>query len=130
MSNRYYTENPKGMFCRQKASANRRGIDWQLSYEDWKAIWDESGKLDQRGRGANKFCLARKFDEGPYSVDNVYITENSKNSLLSYKRNIKEINNPTKSVVSEYPDNYPWHHDLGWKHPTPLPAYGSGVYSD
>lgn len=125
-----YEKTGKGMFVRQRANARRRKVEWSLTYDEWQQIWNDSGKFDKRGTGAGTYCMARKFDEGAYSVENVEIVPNSQNSKLSYKRTLKQYNNPEKAIKSEYPDNYPWHNDLGWKHPTPLPAYSSGVYSD
>ena len=57
----------------QKSNARTRGISFMLTFEQWMAIWTESGKLDQRGRGAQKFCMCRNNDVGPYEIGNVFI---------------------------------------------------------
>jgi len=57
----------------QKSNARTRGIPFMLTFEQWMAIWIESGKLDQRGRGAQKFCMCRNNDVGPYEIGNVFI---------------------------------------------------------
>lgn len=57
----------------QEQNALARGILFFLSFEQWLSIWTESGKLDQRGRGADKFCMCRNGDIGPYEVGNVFI---------------------------------------------------------
>lgn len=57
----------------QERNALARGIPFLLSFEQWLSIWTESGKLDQRGRGADKFCMCRFGDYGPYEVGNVFI---------------------------------------------------------
>ena len=62
-----------GRYKMQEQNALARGIQFLLSFEQWLAIWTESGKLDQRGRGAEKFCMCRHGDIGPYEVDNVFI---------------------------------------------------------
>jgi hypothetical protein len=56
-----------------KSNARTRKIPFLLTFEQWLAIWTESGKLDQRGRGADKFCMCRNGDVGPYEVGNVFI---------------------------------------------------------
>lgn len=61
-------------FANQRNSARNRGIDWRLTFFEWMNIWIASGKWDQRGQGKGKYCMARKMDTGPYSVENVYIT--------------------------------------------------------
>ena len=40
----------------QKSGARVRGIEFRLSYEQWLAIWTESGHLDERGRGPAKYA--------------------------------------------------------------------------
>jgi hypothetical protein len=61
------------MYKAQKSNARTRGISFMLTFEQWMAIWTESGKLEQRGRGAEKFCMCRIGDVGPYEVENVFI---------------------------------------------------------
>jgi hypothetical protein len=63
----------------QRHSALRRGVGWEMNLIQWLLIWEESGKLEQRGRRGHKYVMARKGDEGPYATDNVYITTFSGN---------------------------------------------------
>jgi hypothetical protein len=60
-------------FNQQKSNAKRRGIDWQLTFEEWRKIWADSGKLELRGRNSGQYCMSRPGDQGPYAVDNVRI---------------------------------------------------------
>lgn len=57
----------------QKSNAATRGIPFLMEFEQWKQIWLDSGKWEQRGRGANKYCMCRLGDIGPYEVGNVFI---------------------------------------------------------
>ena len=69
---------------RSRLDANKQPIEWQLTFEQWYEIWLASGVYDQRGRGKGKYCMSRKNDIGPYSVDNVEIklhTENQKEGV-------------------------------------------------
>lgn len=72
-----YTATEQAKFLKaykmQKSNARTRKIPFLLTFEQWLAIWIESGKLDQRGRGADKFCMCRNGDVGPYEVGNVFI---------------------------------------------------------
>jgi hypothetical protein len=63
----------------QKGMAKTRGIRWNLTFEEWCDIWFASGKWAERGKGGNQYCMARKHDEGSYSVDNVVIITNREN---------------------------------------------------
>jgi hypothetical protein len=60
-------------YTQHKSNATQRCIPFLLTLEEWTLIWLESGKWEQRGRGADKFCMCRKGDIGPYEVGNVFI---------------------------------------------------------
>jgi hypothetical protein len=53
--------------------AKKRGIRFELTFDQWLKIWQDSGHLGQRGKNRNQYCMARFGDQGPYSVDNVEI---------------------------------------------------------
>lgn len=79
------TLQPKTIFARQKSMAKVRGIEWQLTFEEWWNIWEQSGKYEQRGRGAGKYCMSRKGDVGPYAVNNVMIKTIDDNNREAHK---------------------------------------------
>lgn len=58
----------------QRNAAMYRQIPWEMTFEQWLSVWRESGKWEQRGKGRGGYCMARRGDTGPYSVENVYIT--------------------------------------------------------
>lgn len=64
----------------QKSRALNRGIDFELSFEDWLTLWTESGKLDSRGRGVGKFCMGRIDSNRGYTLSNSIIEPFCKNS--------------------------------------------------
>lgn len=66
-------------FWSQRKNAARRGIAWELTYDQWMAIWQSSGKLELRGRTKGGFVMARFGDVGPYAVGNVKICPNREN---------------------------------------------------
>ena len=67
------------LYTQHKSNAKRRGIDFLLTLDEWKSIWLESGKFDQRGKGAEKYCMCRIGDVGAYEVGNVFIELGKKN---------------------------------------------------
>ncbi len=83
-----YQKTAKGRWSRQKANARARGISWELTFEEWLEIWNTSGKWEERGNKADNYCMARKFDIGPYSKDNVEIIKGKRNSQESYQRSL------------------------------------------
>lgn len=92
----------------QRSSAKARGIPWELTLYEWLTIWRDSGKLEQRGKGKNKYCMTRVGDIGPYKADNVVIktnSENAKEGIGSRPRGVKQ--NP--GVFMAYPGrSNPW----------------------
>lgn len=61
-------------------AVNRRSLDWQLSYDEWLKIWQDSGHLHERGKGIGCYNMCRVNDIGPYSVDNVFIGKHEDNA--------------------------------------------------
>src|SRR6516225_6521047 len=57
----------------QRFKALQRDIPWLFSFEEWCAIWLESGKWEQRGRHKGQYVMARHGDVGPYHRDNIRI---------------------------------------------------------
>ena len=78
---------PRGQFSIQKRKAKQRKIEWLLSFDEWWEIWQGSGKWEERGDSRGKYCMSRHGDQGPYSVENVYINQFELNTKESYERN-------------------------------------------
>ncbi len=57
-------------FISQKSQAERRGIEWGLTFEQWLEWW--GADLAQRGCRAHELSMQRFKDEGPYALGNVY----------------------------------------------------------
>jgi hypothetical protein len=77
---KHYIQTAKGKYSIQKRKAKRRGIAWELSFEEWWTIWEASGKWSERGWGKDKYVMCRYGDIGAYSIDNVFIDTNSNNT--------------------------------------------------
>jgi hypothetical protein len=66
-------------FRSQKSSAKIRGIPFELTFEEWLQIWQDSDHLHERGRKKGQYCMARFGDIGPYAVWNVKIILHGEN---------------------------------------------------
>lgn len=70
---------PKRAFQQHRSNAQARGISFEMTFDEWWAIWKDY--FHMRGRGTNALCMARENDTGPYAVGNVYLTTNLGNAL-------------------------------------------------
>lgn len=84
--NREYRQTPKGRYVEQKTQAKSRGIPWEISFEDWWTIWQESGHWEHRGSG--KYMMCRTGDSGPYSIENVRIDSATGNIRERFSVNV------------------------------------------
>ena len=75
----------KARYTQQRCAARKRNIEWLFTFELWWKMWNESGHWLQRGRKKGQYCMARKGDIGPYSVDNVDIVVVSINASEASK---------------------------------------------
>lgn len=92
----------------QKKSAAMRGIKFNLTFAQWFAVWQASGKLHLRGRGKGKYVMSRMSDDGGYELGNVHIqlaTENSKEAVAKWRGKTK----PNRGVFCLYPGR-----ELAW----------------
>ena len=83
----------KQHYWSQIGSSNKRGVKFDLTYEQWLEIWESSGFAHLRGRGKGKYCMARHNDIGPYAVGNVSIMPISQNASDAHKGKPKPYTN-------------------------------------
>jgi DNA-binding CsgD family transcriptional regulator len=78
------SRSPAKAYTMQRKSAAERGIGWGFDLPSWWAVWQQSGRWGQRGRGKSGYCMSRIGDDGAYKPGNVQIITISKNSSESY----------------------------------------------
>ena len=66
-----YKERHK--YACHKSKAKARGIEFNLTYEEWWSIWQKSGQWENRGCKRGQYVMSRYNDVGPYAVGNVFI---------------------------------------------------------
>jgi len=74
-----YKQTPRGKYTQHKMNAAARGITFLLTFAEWWAIWEKSGKWEQRGHKLDDYVMMRIGDTGPYKVGNVFIEKFRRN---------------------------------------------------
>lgn len=118
-----YTATEQAKFLKayrmQKSNSRTRKVPFLLSFEQWLTIWTESEKLNQRGRGAKKFCMCRHGDVGPYELGNVFIGTGGENVRAGNLG--KEMTQEVRDKISKSNAGQPHPWSVGSKNPMHRP---------
>ena len=82
--------NERHKYACHKSKAKSRGIEFNLTFEEWWDIWQQSGKWEQRGCRKGQYVMSRKNDVGPYAIGNVFIQlqeDNRREAMLGKPAN-------------------------------------------
>lgn len=93
--------NYKQDYMTHKRNAKKRNIDFFLTFDEWLAIWSQSGKLELRGPKKGQYCMARIGDIGPYAIGNVYIELSDVNCKLPHNGIAKSKEQKTKMSLAQ-----------------------------
>jgi hypothetical protein len=74
-----------GKYKSHQRRAVRCKKDFQISFDEWLAIWKDSNHYEERG--PTGYVMCRFGDIGPYSKDNVYIAKASENKRDAWYNN-------------------------------------------
>lgn len=66
---------PTHCFMQKRSNVTSQGQLWELTPWEWWMIWVNSGKWEQRGRGAGNYCMTRQDRSKPWTVDNTIIVQ-------------------------------------------------------
>lgn len=72
-------KDPQKAFRTHQRGAARRGIPFLMTFDEWWDWWQTDNRWEQRGAGGDRLVMARKRDEGPYHLDNIYCAESRVN---------------------------------------------------
>lgn len=70
-------------YSRHYAQAKYRKIGWEFDFDSWYLWWQGHGidrNIPDSERGAQRLCMCRWGDTGPYSPRNVYLGTHSMNA--------------------------------------------------
>ena len=95
-------------YTQQKSNAKQRGIEMRLTFDEWKEIWLLSGKWENRGKGADKYCMCRIGDAGHYEAGNVFIAQNKKNLSDGNLGKPDSLETRAKKSLAAMGQKHPW----------------------
>lgn len=58
-------------FLQQRASAKYRGVEFRLTFDQWRDWWLATGRVDERGKLRGQWVMARCGDRGAYELGNL-----------------------------------------------------------
>ena len=96
---REYAQTPVARYNSQKQTSKRRGIIFDLTFEEWWAYWEPHWEL--RGRGKGCLVMSRFGDSGNYVVGNVFINTYEENSKEAADGQQQERSIDTGRFISE-----------------------------
>ncbi len=85
----------------QKSHSKARGIDFNLTFDEWLNIWLKSGHWEQRGRGKGTYVMSRVGDTGPYEIGNVFIQSNYDNVIQAQKGSVRSAESNLKRKLTQ-----------------------------
>ena len=98
----------KRAYSHQKSNAKQRDVGFNLTFDEWKQIWVDSGEWERRGRGSDKYCMCRIGDSGAYEVGNVFIDQNCRNVSEGNKGKVDSPETRAKKSASMTGIPHPW----------------------
>jgi|ERR1035437_7067111 hypothetical protein len=63
----------KKRYSEHRYNSGKRGIDFLLTFNEWRDIWIGSGHWLERGRKKDQYVMSRTGDSGLYAIGNVFI---------------------------------------------------------
>ena len=84
----------KQQYHNHKARAKRKGIPFELTFEQWYQIWLDSGHYFEKGTKQGQFVMSRFQDKGGYTINNVFIQTVGDNTREAFLYNNKNFITP------------------------------------
>jgi hypothetical protein len=68
-------------FLCQRYTAGLRGIEWNLTFQEWWDWWQATGHYNERGCKKGMYVMSRPGDKGPYALNNIVCKTHVDNTL-------------------------------------------------
>jgi hypothetical protein len=70
------------VYIQQKNQAQWREEGWDISFESWKQLWEDSGMWESRGRERGDYCMTRRDWSTPWTRANAQIITRQEHAKL------------------------------------------------
>ena len=81
-SKRWRLANPhRDAYIKQRSGAKGRGVEFEISFEEWVEWWGEDFELRGFSKGGLQMC--RYGDEGAYELGNIYKATGKENNAMT-----------------------------------------------
>lgn len=93
----------RAKFRSHRDRANKYGIEFQFTYEEWVGWWETHLGPDwmkYRGRRSCDYVMGRKGDIGPYHPDNVMCITASQNAKMARAGEIQSVDQRLKNSIA------------------------------
>lgn len=84
------------IWIQQKNQAQWREEGWDISFERWQALWDESGQWLNRGRARGDYCMTRIDRELPWTESNVQIITREEHARIQGALSVSGYRSPAQ----------------------------------
>lgn len=76
-------------WVRMKAQCSFRNEDFDLSFEDFKTVWEKN--WHRRGRTNHSVCIHRVDDRKPWAFDNVALIDRNEHFKITAQRRVESM---------------------------------------
>jgi len=77
----------KIQYWNHQQRAKRKGVPFELSFDEWMHIWLDSGHYHAKGTKRGQYVMSRYGDKGGYTKDNVHIQTVGANTKEAFTTN-------------------------------------------
>ena len=92
----------KQQYHNHKHRAKRKGIGFEMTFDEWYNIWINSGHYHEKGTKRGQYVMSRYNDIGPYKVGNVYIQTVGENTKEAFTTNNKDFIKPRYGIENHF----------------------------
>src|ERR1700741_3125325 len=75
-----FMATPRNKYAQARCNAKARGVTFEMTFDEWFTIWQQSGHWEERGCRKGQYVKTRHKDKGPYAVGNVAIVTTTENN--------------------------------------------------